>query len=72
MKPQYIPIPDAVHTLKYRNSSAKYELIFKASELPALGYISYYIEKIQEIQTEYEASSKDIDGMVEIGFEVSL
>ncbi|KAM8717605.1 hypothetical protein ACLKA7_004323 [Drosophila subpalustris] len=42
---QVVPVPSAVSYIKQRNSSATYELIFLASDLPAVGYKTYYIEK---------------------------
>ncbi|XP_055848477.1 lysosomal alpha-mannosidase isoform X1 [Episyrphus balteatus] len=45
---QIVPIPESIRSLKFRNSDAKYELVFMASELPPLGYKSYYITKIPD------------------------
>lgn len=42
---QLVPIPDEVQILKFRISSSVVELVFLASELPPLGYKSYFIEK---------------------------
>lgn len=42
---QIVPIPDPVKSLKYRLSSASFELVFMASELPPLGYKSYYVSR---------------------------
>lgn len=42
---QIVPIPDPVKSLKYRMSSASFELVFMASELPPLGYKSYYVAR---------------------------
>lgn len=40
-----IPIPPAILKIPGRNSSATVELIFRASDLPPLGFKSYYVEK---------------------------
>lgn len=42
---QVVPIPEPVKALKYRLSSASYELVFLASELPPIGYKSYYVSR---------------------------
>lgn len=42
---QIIPIPDAVINIPGRESQAKNELIFLAADIPALGFISYFIEQ---------------------------
>ncbi|XP_012160548.1 lysosomal alpha-mannosidase isoform X1 [Ceratitis capitata] len=42
---QFLPVPAPVQDLNFRKSSATYELVFTATELPALGYKSYYITK---------------------------
>lgn len=40
-----IPIPKPVLNIPGRKSKAIAELIFRASDLPPLGYKSYYIER---------------------------
>ncbi|XP_055923548.1 lysosomal alpha-mannosidase isoform X2 [Eupeodes corollae] len=45
---QVVPIADAIKSLKFRHSNAKFELVFLASELPPLGYKSYYITKVKD------------------------
>ncbi|KPU73915.1 uncharacterized protein Dana_GF15795, isoform B [Drosophila ananassae] len=42
---QVVPVPGTVNNIKHRASTAKYELVFRATNIPALGYRSYYIEK---------------------------
>ncbi|XP_062127967.1 lysosomal alpha-mannosidase isoform X3 [Drosophila sulfurigaster albostrigata] len=42
---QVVPIPAPVLSIKQRNSSATYELVFLASNLPAVGFKTYFIEK---------------------------
>lgn len=41
-----VPIPEAVRLIPGRDSNATHELVFKASDLPPLGFKSYYVEKI--------------------------
>lgn len=43
---QLVPIPEEVQTLQFRISNSRFELVFLASELPPLGYKSYFIEKM--------------------------
>ncbi|XP_033225120.1 lysosomal alpha-mannosidase-like [Belonocnema kinseyi] len=48
---QIVPVPEAVKTIPGRNSSALYELVFLAQEIPAMGYQSFYVsEKNSEIE----------------------
>lgn len=42
---QFVSIPESVKALNFRKSSAEYELVFLAIEIPPLGYKSYYISK---------------------------
>lgn len=42
---QFVPVPDSVKSLQFRKSTADYELVFLAIEIPPLGYKSYYISK---------------------------
>lgn len=43
---QIIPLPESILSLDYRRSSSKFELVFRAEEVPALGYKSYYVTRI--------------------------
>lgn len=43
---QIIPVPKPIQLLQYRQSTSKYELVFRAEEVPALGYKSYYVTRI--------------------------
>ncbi|KAH8376896.1 hypothetical protein KR093_001976 [Drosophila rubida] len=42
---QVVPVPLSVILINQRNSNATYELVFLASDLPAVGFKTYYIEK---------------------------
>ncbi|XP_030561633.1 lysosomal alpha-mannosidase isoform X2 [Drosophila novamexicana] len=42
---QVVPVPKPVAAIKHRNSIAEYELVFLASNLPAMGYKTYYIQR---------------------------
>lgn len=44
MVTQVVPVHGSVLTTPGRNSTAKYDLVFKA-EIPALGYKSFYYQK---------------------------
>lgn len=43
---QIIPLPKSVVSLDQRQSDSKFELVFRAEEVPALGYKSYYVSRI--------------------------
>ncbi|XP_052854491.1 lysosomal alpha-mannosidase isoform X1 [Drosophila gunungcola] len=47
---QAVPIPKVVIDIKHRNSTAKYELVFLATNIPPLGYRTYYIEKLDSTE----------------------
>ena len=63
---QLVPIPEFVLSIPGRISSATYELVFLAAQLPPLGVKSYFIEKSSpSIKTTrsiniYEGNSEDI------------
>lgn len=42
---QLVPIPNAVREVPGRKSIAFYELVFLATEVPGLGFKSYYVSK---------------------------
>ncbi|ALC39282.1 CG9463 [Drosophila busckii] len=42
---QVVPVPKALIQIKHRKSSAAFELVFQATQLPPVGYKTYYIEK---------------------------
>ncbi len=42
--PKVIPIPKTILSLSERNSSAKYEIYFRAN-LPPLSLVTYYMQK---------------------------
>ncbi|XP_030387439.1 lysosomal alpha-mannosidase-like isoform X2 [Scaptodrosophila lebanonensis] len=42
---QVVPVPAGVSKIKHRASVAKYELIFLASDLPPVGYKTFYVQK---------------------------
>lgn len=42
---QTLPVPNEILLLSYRVSKAPYELVFLATEIPPLGYKSYFIER---------------------------
>ena len=41
---EFIPIQEKVQVIPGRKSSAKYDVIFVASEIPALGYKTYFVQ----------------------------
>ncbi|XP_017042898.2 lysosomal alpha-mannosidase isoform X1 [Drosophila ficusphila] len=47
LESQAVPIPQPVIDIKHRNSTAKYELVFLATNIPPLGYRTYYVEKLE-------------------------
>lgn len=51
---QIVPVPNEILSLSYRVSKAPYELVFLASEIPPLGYKSYFIERNSTNQVENE------------------
>ena len=45
---QLVPISSGVESLGHRQSNAKFELVFQATEVPALGYKSYFVSRIMK------------------------
>lgn len=43
---QLVPVTQSIKSLDYRQSTANYELVFQATEVPALGYKSYFVSRI--------------------------
>lgn len=58
---QVVPIPYSLQQLSYRNSSANYELVFLAENIPPLGFQSYYVA--------HSLSSNGLANADEIGFQ---
>lgn len=42
---QLVPVPKPILSLPGRESSATYELVFQATDIPPLGYLRYYIQR---------------------------
>lgn len=45
MEAQLVPIPSPVRAIPGRNSSATSELIFPATDIPPLGYLSFHVQQ---------------------------
>lgn len=71
MQIQYVPISEGVMKLQFRNSSAKYELVFLANDMPPLGYKSYYISKINNYSPKPIPDPAAITSLTTIGNDVS-
>ncbi|KAJ8675629.1 hypothetical protein QAD02_011415 [Eretmocerus hayati] len=48
---QMVPIPQAILRLPGRDSVADHELVFKAENIPSLGYLSFYISQNISVQS---------------------
>lgn len=51
---QLVSIPHEIQTLTFRLSNAENELVFLASELPPLGYKSYFVQKKASVRVAKE------------------
>jgi hypothetical protein len=58
-----VPIPTEVINIPGRISSATQELVFKATDLPAFGFKSYYVQK-QAAESVTSTGNSDIDSKV--------
>lgn len=67
-----MPIPQALEDLPGRSARTTLELVFKAKNIPPLGYRSYYISSVPTNGINLEP--ENIDGLEEfiIGDDVSL
>lgn len=63
---QLVPISNEVQSLKFRISKSVVELVFLASELPPLGYKSYFIENIA---SNSEANEPNVLVVLDEGFQ---
>ncbi|XP_037825869.1 lysosomal alpha-mannosidase isoform X2 [Lucilia sericata] len=66
---QYVPVPEQLQNLTFRQSQAKYELIFLASDLPAFGYKSFYIKKTNGHHMKPEPDPDNMSSLIDIGNE---
>lgn len=69
---QIIPIPDQVLQLEFRKSKAIYELVFLATELPPMGYKSYYIQKTSKKRMKPVPDQENVSSFTSIGNEVII
>lgn len=42
---QQVPIPESIRNIPYRTASAQQELVFQATEIPPLGFKSFYVAR---------------------------
>lgn len=68
---QYVPVAKPVQNLTFRDSAAKFELIFLATEIPAFGYKSYYIQKTDGHHMEPVPDPVNLSSLTEIGNQVT-
>lgn len=61
---QTVPVPASILSLPYRTARAVNELVFKTSDVPALGYKSYFVSRTA---TAYEAPKPSVTTPVTIG-----
>lgn len=55
---QIVPITDRVEEMSFRNSSALYEIVFLAQEIPGLGYKSYFVEPLENAEQKETSRGK--------------
>ncbi|XP_033167145.1 lysosomal alpha-mannosidase isoform X2 [Drosophila mauritiana] len=69
LESQAVPIPQVLIDIKHRNSTAKYEIVFLATNIPPLGYRTYYVEKLDstEDNTRSKALPKRTSSVTVIG-----
>jgi lysosomal alpha-mannosidase len=68
---QLIPLPKSILELNFRQSEAKYELVFQANEVPGLGYKSYFITKLNnDIETDDEVDENSPPTVYQIKREI--
>jgi len=73
LETQAVPIPQVLIDIKHRNSTAKYELVFLATNIPPLGYRTYYIERQESTESSKKpkALPKRTSSVFQIGNSVS-
>jgi lysosomal alpha-mannosidase len=65
---QIVSIPSTLADLHYRTSQTSNELVFKANEVPAVGYKSFYISRLSNSQ-KTQTKTKILEEVVSIGSE---
>lgn len=75
---QLVPIPKPVLSVPGRNSSATYELVFLASNIPSLGFLRFHIQKtanyrvLQQQMSSIRSHKMDGDVPIKLVGEVGL
>lgn len=64
---QLVEIAMPVRNIHYRNGSASMELVFRAANVPPLGYKTYFISRTPTIQQSNQIKPKLLDDIVTIG-----
>ncbi|KAJ6646687.1 Lysosomal alpha-mannosidase [Pseudolycoriella hygida] len=65
---QLVPIASPVKNLHYRVSSANWDLVFRADSVPALGYKTFYVDRIvSPLVSVASVEPKLLDDIVTIG-----
>lgn len=55
---QLVPVPDAVLKVPGRNSSATYELVFLAQDIPPLGFLQFHVQRTANLRFQKEQMSQ--------------
>lgn len=58
VKAQLVPIPKPVLSIPGRHSTATYELVFQATDIPPLGFLRYHIKRTTSYRTLRRQMSK--------------
>lgn len=66
---QIVSIPNEIRALSYRISDASIELVFLASELPPLGYKSYFVRRLNSPKKETERQKPMVFLVQDNGFQ---
>lgn len=63
MNVQAVPIAEAIKKIPGRVSKAEYEIVFLAEALPPLGFKSYYVTKLDDVEgySSAKPSSDKVD-----------
>lgn len=59
-----VPVPSQIKNLNFRGTNSTNELVFLASELPPLGYKSFFITKLED-GTEFLEKPEDLTEQAE-------
>lgn len=72
---QFVKVADQITGLEYRESTSEYDLVFKAENIPGVGFKSYYVTKTTTTNNDYistvtQSTANEVVGTDQFGLVV--